>query len=101
MPFRFIILILVFSSTFYLSAQNSDSLMPKLSLEEIALVDQSDSYSTVPTDIGNIEPVICEANVNPSFVIRKRKHSKLLAILPPQIIIRRYNEYSYPVQTPS
>jgi|SRR5690554_838443 len=101
MPFRFIILILVFSSTFYLSAQNSDSLMPKLSLEKIALINQSDSYITFPTDIGNIEPLIFEANVNPSFVIRKRKDSKLMAILTPQIIIRMYNEYSYPVQTPS
>jgi hypothetical protein len=52
-------------------------------------------------DAGNIEPLMFEANVNPSFIIRERKDSKLIAVLTPQIIIRMYNEYSYPVRTPS
>ena len=101
MNYRIIILILVLNSTSYLMAQDSDSLLPKLSLEKIALINQSDSYITFPTDIGNIEPLIFEANINPSFVIRKRKDSKLIAILTPQIIIRMYNEDSYPIRTPS
>ncbi len=82
-------------------AQDIDSLLPKLSLEKIALISQSDSYITFPTDIGNIEPLMFEANINPSFVIRKRNDSKLMAVLTPQIIIRMYNEDSYPVRTPS
>jgi len=101
MKFRIIILILVLNSTSYLIAQDSDSLLPKLSLEKIALISQSDSYITLPTDIGNIEPLLFEANISPSFVIRKRKDSRLMALLTPQIIIRMYNEDSYPIRTPS
>ncbi|MEZ4781576.1 MAG: hypothetical protein R2816_08460 [Flavobacteriaceae bacterium] len=76
-------------------------MFPKLTLSKIALINQTDSYITFPLDIGNIEPLMFEANVNPSFVIRKRKDSKLMAVLTPQIIIRMYNEESYPVRTPS
>ena len=82
------------------SQKNIDS-VPQLDLFKIALVNQTDSYITFPTDIGNIEPLMFEANVNPSFVIRKRNDSKLMAVLTPQIIIRMYNEESYPVRTPS
>lgn len=82
-------------------AQEEIDSLPKLDLTKIALVNQSDSYITFPTDIGNLEPLIFEANVNPNFVIRERADSKLMAILTPQIRIRMYNKESYPVQTPS
>lgn len=101
MTFRIIIWVLVLNTTPHILGQEINSLLPKLSLEQIALINQDDSYVTFPTDIGNIEPLVFEANVNPSFIIRKRKDSRLMAILTPQIIIRMYNEYSYPVRTPS
>lgn len=82
-------------------AQDKLDTLPKLDLTKIALVNQSDSYVTFPTDIGNLEPLIFEANVNPNFVIRERADSKLMAILTPQIRLRMYNKESYPVQTPS
>ena len=82
-------------------AQENDSLSQKLTLDKIALINQNDSYITFPIDIGNIEPLMFEANLNPSFVIRERKDSKLMALLTPQVIIRMYNEESYPVRTPS
>lgn len=82
-------------------SQKQDDTVPQLSLYKIALINQTDSYITFPTDIGNIAPLMFEANVNPSFIIRKRKDSKLMAILTPQITIRMYNEDSYPVRTPS
>ncbi|TXE20419.1 hypothetical protein ES692_00450 [Psychroserpens burtonensis] len=87
--------------SFQLRAQEADSLLPKLSLDQIALINQSDSYISFPTDIGNIEPLLFEANVNPSFIIRERKDSKLMAVLTAQITIRMYNEESFPVRTPS
>lgn len=37
----------------------------------MAEINQTDSYITFPTDIGNIEPLVFEANVNPSFIIRE------------------------------
>lgn len=82
------------------SQEKLDSL-PKLDLAKIALVNQSDSYITFPGDIGNLEPLIFEANINPNFVIRERADSKLMGVLTPQVRIRMYNKESFPVQTPS
>ena len=101
MKFKTLILVLITHPIMYLMAQKEASVLPKLSLERVALINQSDTYISFPTDIGNIAPLIFEANVNPSFIIRKRKDSKLMAILTPQIIIRMFNEESYPVRTPS
>ncbi|WP_457617609.1 hypothetical protein [Lutibacter sp.] len=72
-----------------------------LDLTKIALANQSDSYVTFPIDIGNIAPLMFEANISPSFIIRERKDARLMGVLTSQIIIRMYNEYSYPVRTPS
>ncbi|WP_072349346.1 hypothetical protein [Flavobacteriaceae bacterium A100] len=96
----YILFFLLWYVHFAFSQKDKDTL-PQLDLSKIALINQSDSYITFPTDIGNIEPLMFEANVNPSFVIRKRKDSKLMAVLKPQITIRMYNEESYPVRTPS
>lgn len=101
MKCRLYILLLFISCHFYAVAQEVNSIFPELTLSKIALVNQTDSYITFPLDIGNIEPLMFEANVNPSFIIRERQDSKLMAVLTPQIIIRMYNEESYPVRTPS
>ena len=93
-------ILIVFTAHFTFSQKNVDTI-PKLNLHKIALINQSDSYITFPTDIGNIEPLLFEANVNPSFVVRERNDSKLMAVLTAQIVIRMYNEESYPVLTPS
>lgn len=82
-------------------AQIPGDTLPKLDLAKIAHINQGDSYITFPTDIGNIEPLMFEANINPNFVVRERKDSKLMLVLTPEIRIRMYNEYSHPVKTPS
>ncbi|MCK0189624.1 hypothetical protein [Arenibacter sp. F20364] len=82
-------------------AQGVSDSLPQFNLGKIAQVNQGDSFITFPTDIGNMEPLMFEANVNPSFVVRKRKDSRLMAVLTAQITIRMYNEESYPVKTPS
>lgn len=74
---------------------------PKFELSTIAQANQGNSYITFPTDIGNMEPLIFEANLIPNFIIRENSNSKLIGVLTPQIIIRMYNQYSYPVKTPS
>ena len=101
MVYRLYIVLLLLNCNFLAIAQKVDSIVPELTLSKIALINQIDSYVTFPLDIGNIEPLMFEANVNPSFIIRKRKDSKLMAVLTPQIIIRMYREDSYPVRTPS
>lgn len=82
------------------SQENKDR-FPQLDISKIALVNQTDSYVTFPTDVGNIAPLMFEANISPSFIIRQRKDSRLMAALTSQVIIRMYNKESYPVQTPS
>ena len=89
-------LILIFRG----SAQQSEPLHG-IGLSVISQVNQGSSYITFPTDIGNIEPLIFEANFIPNFYIRKSKNSRLMGVLTPQIILRMYNERSYPVRTPS
>lgn len=82
-------------------AQAPADTLPRLTLAKIAHVNQSDSYITFLGGIGNLEPLIFEANINPNFVVRKREDSRLMMVLTPQITIRMYNEVSYPVKTPS
>ena len=72
-----------------------------LTLDKMAQINQGDSYVTFPFDFGNIEPLMFEANVSPSFKIRERKDSRLMGVLTGQIIIRMYDEISYPIRTPS
>ena len=83
------------------SAQTKTDSIVSLSLDKIAQVNQGESYVTFPFDIGNLEPLMFEANVSPNFKIRERKDSRLMAVLTSQIIIRMFDEYSYPVKTPS
>lgn len=84
-----------------LFSQPANDSIPRLSLSKVAQVNQSDSYISLPGDIGNLEPLIFEANINPNFVIRKREDSRVMAVLTPQVMIRMYDEHSFPVRTPS
>jgi len=96
---KIIFLFLFFLST-CLYSQSTKNSVSNINLKQIALVNQTDSYVTF-FDIGNLEPLIFEANISPSFVIRERKDSRLMGVLTAQIIIRMYNEESLPVRTPS
>jgi len=82
-------------------SQENKNDIPQLDLPKIALINQTGSYVTFPTDIGNIASLMFEANISPNFIIRQRKDSRLMAVLTPQVIIRMYNEESFPVKTPS
>jgi len=72
-----------------------------IGLPVISQVNQGGSYITFPIDIGNIEPLWFEANINPNFYLRHSKNFRLLGVITPQIIIRMYQEPSFPVRTPS
>lgn len=82
-------------------AQTGEDGTSILNLDKMAQINQGESYVTFPFDFGNIEPLMFEANVSPSFKIRERKDSRLMGVLTGQIIIRMYDETSYPVRTPS
>ncbi|HAQ20045.1 MAG TPA: hypothetical protein DCR40_12570 [Prolixibacteraceae bacterium] len=91
-----ILLFLVLSA----NGQERSPMIP-IGLSVISQVNQGNSYITFPTDIGNIEPLWFEGNVIPNFYLRESKNSRLMGVLTPQIIIRMYQEKSYPVRTPS
>lgn len=95
----FLILLSIFLSHSGLG-QNIDT-VPKIGLSLISQVNQGNSYITFPADIGNIEPLWFEGNIIPNFYLRESKNSRLMGVLTPQIIIRMYQERSYPVRTPS
>lgn len=82
-------------------AQTNEDATSILNLDKMAQINQGDSYVTFPFDFGNIEPLMFEANVSPSFKIRERKDSRLMGVLTGQIIIRMYDEPSNPIRTPS
>ena len=72
-----------------------------IDLTTVSQVNQGNSYVTVLGGFGNIDPLWFEANFVPNFYIRESKNSRLMAVLTPQIIIRMYQEESFPVRTPS
>lgn len=96
---RFAVIIIIFIPIFVHG--QAEKPMPEIGLKLSSLVNQGNSYITFPTDIGNLEPLWFEANLNPNFYIRQSKDSRLMGVLTPQIIIRMYQEESFPVRTPS
>ncbi len=95
--YLFLLAIFWFISAF---GQEPDSIAG-IGLGTISQVNHGNSYITFPTDIGNIEPLWFEGNLIPNFYIRQNKTSRLMGVLTPQIIIRMYQEESFPVRTPS
>ena len=95
-----IILVLIIFSVLESLAQEDD-VIPEINVSIISMINEGNSYITFPTDIGNLEPLWFEANLNPSFHIRQNKDSRLMGVLTPQIIFRMYQEPSFPIRTPS
>ncbi len=95
--------ILVFAIMFSLFGfgQEENDTIPIIELTTIAQVNQGNSYITAPIDIGNIESLWFEGNLIPNFYIRESKDSRLMGVITPQIIIRMYQEESFPIRTPS
>lgn len=98
---KLIICVLILLLSGNACSQNIEDSITEAKLTKLAHINQSDSYISFPGDIGNLEPLIFEANINPNFVIREREDAKIILILTPQITIRMYDEYSHPVKTPS
>lgn len=96
-----VIFIFVFVYSISCTGQGKNDTIPEIGLTIIAQVNQGNSYITFPADIGNIEPLWFEANLIPNFFIRKSQNSRWMGVLTPQIIIRMYQEESFPVRTPS
>lgn len=83
------------------SGQEKNDTIQEMGLSTIAWANQGNSYITFPTDIGNIEPLWFEGNLIPNFYLRVNEDSRLMGVITPQVIVRMYQEESYPVRTPS
>jgi hypothetical protein len=59
------------------------------------------SYILFGSGLGTLEPLIFEGDLIPYFIISVSKRVKWGLELSPRIIIRMYNQDSYPVRTPS
>ncbi|MBT3385570.1 MAG: hypothetical protein HN778_07675 [Prolixibacteraceae bacterium] len=97
----FAILIFIITYSFSCLGQENNDAIQAIELTTISQVNQGNSYITFPTDIGNIEPLWFEGNLIPNFYIRQSKNSRLMGVVTPQVIIRMYQEESFPVRTPS
>ncbi|HAF28085.1 MAG TPA: hypothetical protein DCG75_03460 [Bacteroidales bacterium] len=84
-----------------LKAEEKNDSFSQIRLTTIAQAHQGNSYVTILEGIGQIEHLWFEGNLIPSFYIRIREDSRLLGVLTPQVIIRMYQEESFPVRTPS
>lgn len=58
------------------------------------------SYVTLGNGIGNIEPLIVESRISPSYFFSKR-HKKWAVMISPQVQVRILNERSFPIRNPS
>ncbi|MDP2688136.1 MAG: hypothetical protein Q8O62_12995 [Aequorivita sp.] len=84
-PILIVLFLLGLTSSF---SQQQTDIIPRLDLAKIAHINQSDSYITFPTDIGNLESLMFEANINTNFVVRKRVDSRLMIYREKQILNR-------------
>jgi len=99
---RIAFIIFLFCSTHLdlIGSGKNDSIV-HIPLTTIAQAHQGNSYATILEGIGKIEHLWFEANLIPSFYIRVSDDSRLLGVLTPQVILRMYQEESFPVRTPS
>ncbi len=97
--YGFIFILMIFSTNSF-AQQTADSI-PKITLGDIAEINQGSSYITFPSYVGNGLPLWFEGNLTPNFFIRKSKDAKFLSVITSQIIIRMYRKKSFPVRTPS
>lgn len=59
------------------------------------------SYILPLSGLGNLEPLIFEADIIPYFLINLSQNARWGMEISPRIIIRMLNKHSHPVQTPS
>ncbi len=101
----FIVLVLgisVLQADDLFSQNTSDSINYRnLSFLEAIDASHETSYITILGGAGNIEPLMFEASIVPYYMLRLNQNTRWAAEISTKIIIRMYNERSYPIRTPS
>ena len=94
-----VILLSVVISTFFLLPQTAYGEINPSSEKFVSFSDPS--YITYKGGIGNIEKLIYEACISPSFIIDFNKFPDWGIELTPRIVLRMLDQYSHPIRTPS
>lgn len=82
-------------------AQRIDTVPEEAMFFQSIRANQDESYITFGQGIGNLEPLVFEARINPYFLLRTKDNSKWGATLSTNILLRMYAEESLPVRSPS
>lgn len=103
-----LLILLIFSSGTAFSQENlvvPDSIQNEISKKgnTISMFNmyREQSYILLGSGLGNLEPLIFEADIIPYFLISLSQNARWGMEVSPRIIIRMLNKESYPVQTPS
>lgn len=99
-----ILFLLFFPGVSY--AQNNIELIRELDINALSAISTFEMFHdpssiSVLGGVGNIEPLIFEADIAPYFMLSINKKSRWAIEVSPRIILRMYNSDSYPVRTPS
>jgi len=103
MQLRSTLLFVVILCSGYALAQKRDTLENSIEHQKfLTLVNanREQSYVTFGSGIGNLEPLIFEARLSPSYYFTGQKRSWAL-VLNPQVQIRMLNKKSFPIRNPS
>lgn len=91
-----------FALLVYCNTANSQGLSKDSALFESAFsVFREPSYISVLGGVGNIEPLLFEADIVPYFMLSLNENNKWGIELSPRFVLRMYNQESFPVRTPS
>ena len=83
------------------AAQSADTVQRKYNqFQKFVRISRPLSYITFGQGLGNLEPLLFEAQLSPSFFVSRKKGSWVLQ-LSPHIILRMKNKRSFPVENPS
>lgn len=98
----FLFNIFVFSFLFSFSQTDTSSIKwEDVARDETMNMFYDPGYITAAGGIGNLEHLIFEANIIPYFTISTNSISRWALILSPQVILRMYDQESWPIRTPS
>jgi hypothetical protein len=101
MSFHAYILVGVILLSLDIQGQENNVLSEESLFFQSIRANQDESYITFGQGIGNLEPLIFEAKINPYFLLRTKDNSKWGATLSTNILLRMYAEESLPVRSPS
>ena len=84
-----------------INAMSQESVKDSSSFERTFSMFREPSYISPLSGMGNLEPLVFEADIVPYFMLSLNKTNRWGIELSPRFLIRMYNEKSLPIRTPS